>query len=176
MTDQTELTRLKAEAEADAAWEAAREAAWEASDAAWAAYAAARRGQEVKHKCPDCKNEFIQPFRCVTCGAEKLYDATVATLQQQNDALRSQLDEARAELERERMRLAACGVVALANTPESAAKARAAYADYRSASCDDVARIVDKLMEAREADAAWVAERKARAAARAAAIINRGEK
>lgn len=50
----------------------------------------------VQQQCPDCKNEFIQPFRCVTCGAQRLYDATVATLQQQNDALRAQLDAARA--------------------------------------------------------------------------------
>jgi hypothetical protein len=65
------------------------------------------------------------------------------------EKLHAELVEARAELERERMRLAACGVVAMADTPESAAKARDMHADYRSASCDDVARIVDKLMEAR---------------------------
>jgi hypothetical protein len=29
------------------------------------------------HTCPDCKCQFVQPFKCVTCGAEKLYDATV---------------------------------------------------------------------------------------------------
>lgn len=28
-------------------------------------------------QCPDCRNEFVQPFVCTTCGAEKLYDATV---------------------------------------------------------------------------------------------------
>ena len=28
-------------------------------------------------QCPDCRNEFVQPFVCATCGAEKLYDATV---------------------------------------------------------------------------------------------------
>jgi len=27
--------------------------------------------------CPDCKCQFVQPFKCITCGAEKLYDATV---------------------------------------------------------------------------------------------------
>jgi len=42
--------------------------------------------------CPDCKNSFLQPFVCTTCGAEKLYDTTVVTLQNQlatarNDAL-----------------------------------------------------------------------------------------
>jgi hypothetical protein len=57
----------------------------------------------------------------------------------------------RSELERERMRLAACGVVAMANTPESAAKARDMHPDYRSASCDDVARMVDRQMQYRAA-------------------------
>lgn len=56
-----------------------------------------------------------------------------------------------ADLERERMRLAACGVVALANTPESAAKARDMHDDYRSASCSDVARMVDLQMQYRAA-------------------------
>ena len=54
-----------------------------------------------------------------------------------------------AELSRERMRLAACGVVALADTPESAAKAREMHADYLSASCDDVARRVDECISLR---------------------------
>ena len=55
----------------------------------------------------------------------------------------------RAELDTERMRLAACGVVALSNTPETATKAREMHADYRSASCDDVARAVDREMRFR---------------------------
>ena len=63
-------------------------------------------------------------------------------------------DEARAELERERMRLVACGVVAMSNTPESAARNREMHADYRSASCDDVASAVDREMALRaEVDA-----------------------
>ena len=56
-----------------------------------------------------------------------------------------------AELERERLRLAACGVVALANTPESAREARRMHADYMSASCMDVANAVDREMEYRRA-------------------------
>lgn len=66
-----------------------------------------------------------------------------------------------AELERERMRLAACRVVALADTPESAAKAREMRNEYRSASCDDVARRVDECMTLRaerDAMAAKLAE------------------
>jgi hypothetical protein len=27
--------------------------------------------------CPSCSNRFYQPFVCTTCGAEKLYDATL---------------------------------------------------------------------------------------------------
>lgn len=29
------------------------------------------------HTCPDCKCQFVQPFVCTTCGAQKLYDETV---------------------------------------------------------------------------------------------------
>jgi len=36
-------------------------------------------------QCPSCKNEFVQPFVCATCGAEKLYDATLKTVQDQSD-------------------------------------------------------------------------------------------
>ena len=50
------------------------------------------------------------------------------------------------ELEIERIRLAACGVVAMANTPESAKKARDMHPDYMSASCMDVAKAVDREM------------------------------
>jgi hypothetical protein len=64
-----------------------------------------------------------------------MYEARIAALE--------------AELSRERMRLAACGVVALADTSESAAKAREMHADYRSASCDDVARRVDECISLR---------------------------
>lgn len=59
-------------------------------------------------------------------------------------SLIDRLKKAESELERERMRLAACGVVALADTPESAAQAREMRDEYRSASCDDVARRVDE--------------------------------
>lgn len=72
------------------------------------------------------------------------------------DAQAAEIERLRAELERERMRLAACGVVALANTPESAKKARDMHPDYRSASCDDVARMVDKQMALRAAVEALV--------------------
>lgn len=54
-----------------------------------------------------------------------------------------------AELETERMRVIACGVVALANTPESAAKARDMLPEYRSAPCDNVVQAVDREMALR---------------------------
>ncbi len=53
------------------------------------------------------------------------------------------------ELERERMRLAACGVVATSNTPETAANNRMMHADYLSASLSDVIRVVDSEMAQR---------------------------
>jgi len=70
--------------------------------------------------------------------------------------LERERDEARKDLERERGRLAVCGVVAMANTEESAKRARGFDAKYQSASCDDVARIVDSEMQLRrERDEAW---------------------
>jgi hypothetical protein len=68
--------------------------------------------------------------------------------------------ELRAELERERIRLAACGVVAKADTPESAKEARDMHPDYHSASLDDVISMVDALMaeRAKQARSQEVAE------------------
>lgn len=57
--------------------------------------------------------------------------------------------ELRAELERERIRLAVCGVVARADTPESAKEARDMHPYYHSASLDDVISMVDALMAER---------------------------
>jgi hypothetical protein len=65
------------------------------------------------------------------------------------ELLRARIAELQAELERERMRLAACGVVAMADTPASAAKERDMHPDYLSASCDDVARRVDECIAMR---------------------------
>jgi hypothetical protein len=55
-----------------------------------------------------------------------------------------------AELERERIRLAACGVIAMADTPDSATAARDIAPEYQSASAQDVARMVDELMRLRQ--------------------------
>lgn len=54
------------------------------------------------------------------------------------------------ELETERMRLAAIGVVACADTPESASSARQMHPDYRSAALDDVERRVDECIALRK--------------------------
>lgn len=59
---------------------------------------------------------------------------------------RAEILSLKKELETERQRLTACGVVAMADTAESAAKARDMHPDYKSAACDDVARRVDECM------------------------------
>ena len=52
--------------------------------------------------CHDCKNTFSQPFVCTTCGAGKLYDATLQVVQEraekaeaENAALREDADRYR---------------------------------------------------------------------------------
>lgn len=65
------------------------------------------------------------------------------------EPLESEVEELKTELERERIRLAACGVVALSNTPESAVNARQMSDEYKSASCDGVAMAVDREMKFR---------------------------
>lgn len=56
----------------------------------------------------------------------------------------------RADLETERMKLAAIGVVACADTPESAASARQMLPEHRSAALDDVERRVDECIALRK--------------------------
>ena len=81
----------------------------------------------------------------------------VVTLQRVNGKTAHQLraeaekerDALRVELETERARLAACGVVALANTPDSAKRARDMRPEYWSASCGDVASLVDENIKLR---------------------------
>ena len=62
----------------------------------------------------------------------------------------SQMRLLQAEVERLQLQLAACGVVAMANTPDSAARQRDMHPDYMSASCQDVIRAVDREMALRE--------------------------
>jgi len=42
--------------------------------------------------CRICNVEFVREEVCVTCGAEKLYDATVKNLQAQVDELQKDID------------------------------------------------------------------------------------
>ena len=53
------------------------------------------------------------------------------------------------EIERLRMQLVACGVVAMSNTPESADLNREIHPDYMSASCQGVMDAVDREMALR---------------------------
>ena len=64
-------------------------------------------------------------------------------------ALRARVAQLEAELETERMRLDACGVVANANTASSAEEQRKMHPNYWSASCGDVAKAVDREMALR---------------------------
>lgn len=63
---------------------------------------------------------------------------------------KTRIEQLEAELETERMRLVACGVVATANTPESAAKARDMLPQYRSGSCEAVEKAVDREVALRD--------------------------
>lgn len=47
--------------------------------------------------CPSCNNDFVQQFVCTTCGAEKLYDATVIALRQQLFAANTLIQSHRSE-------------------------------------------------------------------------------
>jgi len=42
--------------------------------------------------CRICNVEFVREEVCVTCGAEKLYDATIKDLQTQVDQLQKDID------------------------------------------------------------------------------------
>ena len=65
------------------------------------------------------------------------------------EALQARVVELGDELERERICHAACGVIALSNTPESAATMRQMKDEYRSASVQDVCNAVDREMALR---------------------------
>ena len=79
-----------------------------------------------------------QPF---TMNAGELFSAI--------EALQARVVELGDELERERICHAACGVIALSNTPESAATMRQMKDEYRSASVQDVCNAVDREMALR---------------------------
>lgn len=43
-----------------------------------------------RRRCPSCSNVFLQPFVCTTCGAQKLYDATLRAAEEAANRLREE--------------------------------------------------------------------------------------
>ena len=110
--------------------------------------------QDLRDEADLCRSETADDI------AGLLDDAAscIVAMKSQFNAVKSDLAARDAELERERIRLAACGVVAMSNTPESAAKMRQMKDEYRSASLSDVERAVDAEMALRADLAARDAE------------------
>ncbi len=108
-------------------------------------------------------DDLIAHLRALAIGHDN--PDIVATLHQSAlqviDRAADRIESLQRELETERIRLAACGVVAMANTRESAALQRKMLPEYESASCDDVARAVDREMQYREQVEALQRERDA---------------
>jgi len=48
--------------------------------------------------CRGCKNHFLQDKLCTTCGAEKLYDATVESQAAEIERLRAEVERIRKEM------------------------------------------------------------------------------
>lgn len=92
----------------------------------------------------------------VSNGGEELWSGDVTWCQDRiHDEdikyIRADLvEKLRLELETQLGRLAACGVVAMANTRETSAEARKMRPEYRSASLDEVERAVDREMQYQE--------------------------
>lgn len=77
-------------------------------------------------------------------------DRRLTAAHERIEQLETERDQLSNELEIERMRNVACGVVAMADTPDSAKQARDMHPDYMSAACSDVARRVDECIKLRE--------------------------
>ena len=87
----------------------------------------------------------------ISTATPVLTEAYAYLSQPEPEGVEDRIAKLEADLERERLRLAACGVVAMADTPESAAKARDMSPEYHSASLADVIHQIDALMELRAA-------------------------
>lgn len=48
--------------------------------------------------CPECRNTFMQPFVCTTCGAQKLYDTTLRTAMLRAEKAEHEIERLRTEL------------------------------------------------------------------------------
>jgi len=46
-----------------------------------------------KHVCPECKTDFVQPFVCISCGAQYLYDSTLLSAQVALDRAHKRIDK-----------------------------------------------------------------------------------
>lgn len=55
------------------------------------------RGEQL-YRCPVCECNFVQPFVCTTCGAQRLYDETVRSQAATIELLRWSLSEVRREV------------------------------------------------------------------------------
>lgn len=75
-----------------------------------------------------------------------IHDQVQSVIRKRNE-LREEVERLRDELETERMRVVACGVIALSNTRESAERQRKMHQKYRCASVIDVERAVDREMD-----------------------------
>jgi len=89
-----------------------------------------------------CDSDSQGAFEVIRKPTHSIPAAELATLREKAARLEH-------ELETERMRLAACGVIAMANTVDSAAKARDMLPEYWSASAQDCASAVDREMDYR---------------------------
>ena len=78
-----------------------------------------------------------------------IHDQVQTVIRKRNE-LREEVERLRDELETERMRVVACGVIALSNTRESAERQRKMHQKYRCASVIDVERAVDREMDLHE--------------------------
>jgi hypothetical protein len=98
--------------------------------------------------------EFYRACRSEGGSADEIHlrglKAVIALDQPEPEGVEDRIFKLEADLERERLRLASCGVVAMADTPESAAKARDMSPEHHSASLADVIRQIDALMALRE--------------------------
>ena len=100
--------------------------------------------QKILDNAPNSMNHHFT----LNSGESGYINNTTGTCRALSDIKR--IAELEDSLETERCRLAACGVVANANTRETAATQRVMHEDYKSASLLDVIRAVDTEIEQRE--------------------------
>lgn len=93
-------------------------------------------------------NGFSEWQLCGIC--DRRFAGKVGELREEIDNVRHWNGKLANDLDTERNRLAACGVVALADTVLSREEARKMHPDYRSASLSDVERRVDECIRLRE--------------------------